>query len=156
MRASGSLNIFACSWVSFPPVGLSCQTLIWAFLLYLIIFHFVMFAFNVLEASYFLKRDRRGMDQEGRWGRTGRRGGRGNDNQDVFCGTMWWKVRTNSCTLSSDLHVFSAVWGHTHTCIQNTASKQSVGIERRLGSEEHLLFRQRTWVQFPAPISRSL
>jgi hypothetical protein len=62
----------ACPWDSSSPVGLPSPTPIWSFLLHLIIFYFVLFGYCLLEACYFLTRDRKGVDLQGRWGGTGR------------------------------------------------------------------------------------
>lgn len=53
---------FACSWVPFPPIGLTCPASIVKILPCLLVFRFVLFACHPLEACFFSGKGKRGVD----------------------------------------------------------------------------------------------
>jgi hypothetical protein len=58
----GVSDSFACSWDSFPPIGLACPASISRLLPCLIEARFVVFGCCLLKACSFLKGNREGMD----------------------------------------------------------------------------------------------
>lgn len=79
-RMHGSLILVPPLWTLSLLLGCFVSALIWWVLFYLIILYFVMCGWYLLEVSFFLMWDRKGVYLEGRGG-TGWNGGRGNYNQ---------------------------------------------------------------------------
>ena len=79
---------FACSWDSFPPIGLPCPASIWGFclvLLHLVWLYCPVWWLSLRDLLFSEEeKEQNGSVGEGRWGVSGRNGGRWNCSKDVL------------------------------------------------------------------------